>query len=283
MIKKVLWVFIIIFMFCAVGCSSQYQSERYLYRATKLAKNILVAPEAVPPQEFNRALNAYKIIFEKYPDTEAAKRARVATGSLYLSKEEHDKAREVFTEVLTLYPDDQNICLEARFAIGKSYENQGAWDKALSKYREIMKEYPSTGVALSLPIYIATHYEKEENVIEKNRSYMQAISYYEKIARENPNSELGYRAQNFITMCYMKLNDWTAALENLRKIGLDYPMARNLGITMRMIGDISIKRLNDPQKAVDIFEEFLEKNPDHPAKEPIKKGLEELRNVHLKQ
>lgn len=269
----------LILLFSAAGCSPQYQSERHLYRATRLAKNIIITPDAIPPQQFNRALNAYKLIFEKYPDTWSARRARVAIGSLYLAKKEYAKAREAFNEVIGIYTDDKRIGLEARFAIARSYENEGVWSRALLKYNEIIKDYPKTGIGFGLPMYIARHYEEEGNILRRDASYLSAIELYTKIAKENPDSELGYRAGNFIAMCYIKMSGWTMALESLKNLAMDYPMARNVGLTMRMIGDISVVRLAAPEKAIEIFEEFLAKNPEHPAKDAFEKGLEELRNA----
>ena len=272
---------VLVLLFSASGCSPQYQSERHLYRATKLAKNILINPEAIPPQQFNRALDAYKVIFEKYPDTWSAKRAKVAIGSLYLSKKEYAKAREAFNEVIEIYTDDKRISLEAWFAIAKSYESEDRWPVAISKYNEIIKEYPKTGIGFGLPMYIARHYEEEGDIAKRNRSYVRAISHYAKIVEENPKSEIGYRAQNFIALCYVRIEDWARAVENLKKLAMDYPVAKNISLTMRMIGDISVKRMNTPDLAIEIFEEFLERNPSHPAGEAMKKGLEELRNVSV--
>lgn len=268
-------------MFSIAGCSQEYQSERYLYRATKLARHIIMAPDAVPPQEFNKALNSYELVFTKYPDTISAKRARIGTGSLYLAKKENIKAREVFNKALELYPNDKAICIEARFAIAKSYESQDLWGKALLEYKGIIRDYPHTEMGLSLPAYIAQHYEKEKDAIGADNAYREAITHYRKIADENPKTMLGYKARDFIVICCLKKEDWPGALNNLEKLVMGYPGAKTVPASMRLVSDISINKLKDPGRAVEIFQKFLTIYPGHQAREFIRKGLEVLKNVPL--
>ena len=268
-------------MFGIAGCSREYQSERYLYRAAKLARHIIMAPDAVPPQEFNNALKAYTVIFEKYPDTLSAKRARIGMGALYLAKKENVKAREVFKKAIEFYPDDKAICIEARFAIAKSYENEDLWDNALIEYKGMIRDYPDTDMGLSLPVYIARHYEKEKDAIGADNAYREAIAHYKAFAEKNPDTMLGYKAREFIVTCYLKKEDWEEAVNSMEKMVMDYPMARTVPASMRLVSDISINKLKDPGKAIEIFHKFLSTHPRHPAKEFIQKGLGVLKNVSL--
>lgn len=280
---KRLGSFIVIALLAAsiAGCSNEYQSERYLYRATKLARHIIMAPESVPPQEFNKALNSYELVFTRYPDSASAKRARMGIGSLYLAKKENIKAREVFNKALELYPNDKVICIEARFAIAKNYESQDLWDKALAEYKGIITDYPDTEIGLSLPVYIARYFEKEKDAIGANNAYRDAIAHYKSLAEKNPNTILGFRAQDYIVICYTRQENWQEAVNSLEKIVTDYPMARTVSASMRLVSDISINRLKDPGKAIVIFQKFLSMHPGHPANKYIQKGIEVLNNVSI--
>lgn len=273
------FILILFILFSATGCSQEYQSERYLYRATKLARGILISPEMILPREFDQALKAYKLVFERYPDTWSAKRARIALGSLYLAKKQNIKARAAFKKALELYPDDKKISMEARFATAKSYEQEGTWNKAALEYAGLIKDYPDTGMGLSLPIYVARHYELEKNIVERDRAYMKAISHYANISEKNPNTVLGFRAQNLIVMCYSKKEDWPQAVNSLEKLVMDYPKAKNVGLSLRMIADVCAIRLDTPERAIRIFEKFLAEHPQHPLKDYVKEGLEALSNV----
>jgi len=106
------FIIILTLAFGVAGCTKEYASERAMYWASKFASRIIAAPEAVPPREFNKALEAYKAIFEKYPGTVSAKKARISEGVLYLTKKEYDKARQEFEKILELYPDNKVMIME---------------------------------------------------------------------------------------------------------------------------------------------------------------------------
>jgi tetratricopeptide (TPR) repeat protein len=262
-----------------LGCSQQYQAERSLHKAMQLSKDIIATPDAVPPSQFNKAIEAYTFVFEKYPDTLISRRARMLMGSLYVAKKEYAKSREVFKKTFELYPDDEAIAIEARFSIGKSYELEGLWPSALAEYSWIIRKYPDTQAGLDLPFYIARYYEKQKDIPARNDAYLKAIEHYRNSAEKYPNTDMGFLAESLIVTCYMNQEDWGMALDSLEKILLHYPMAKSVVLSLRTAADISIRQLKDPQRAVDIFNRFIEKNPKHPLNESIKKGLEAFKNV----
>ncbi|MBU1854026.1 MAG: tetratricopeptide repeat protein [Candidatus Omnitrophica bacterium] len=262
-------IFILFLLIGSAGCTDQYRSERDFYRATKLSRNILINPEAIPPREFQRAVNAYKLVIERYPDTWSAKKAGVALGSLYLAKGAYREAREKFEEILGIYPADKNVAAEAKFLIGKSYENEEMWDKAILEYQELIKDYPDTVIGIGLPMYIAQYYEKGKDIIERNRIYGDVIMHYTEISEENPNTEIAFKADSFIAMCYLKIENWPQAVKSLGKLAMDYPMNENIELTLRMVEDISVSKLNSPELAVEIFDKFLKEYPDHPLREHL--------------
>lgn len=263
------------------GCSREYQSERYLYSATKRAKNIVLNPEAIPPQEFQRGVDGYKLVYEKYPDTVGAKRARVAIGSLYLIRKDFQAARDTFNKAMELYPDDKGICLEARSGIAKSYEDEGNWPRALGEYRGILRDYANTEAGLTLPLYIADHYAKEKDLVGRNNAYNDAIRHYTDLNEKYRNTLLGFRADELIVTCNVKKDDWLGAAGALRKLIMDYPMAKTVPASMRMLSDISVNRLNAPQKAIDVMKEFLGRYPKHPLSDFVRKGIEVLNNANV--
>ncbi|MFC1667448.1 tetratricopeptide repeat protein [Candidatus Omnitrophota bacterium] len=272
-------ILILLVVLSIAGCSEEYNSERYLYKAANLSKDIVAAPEIIPPYEFDKAIEAYRLVFEKYPDTFSARRARVSMGTLYLFKKDYATAREILNKALELYPEDRNISIDARFTIAKSYEKEGLWDKAFVEYKRIVNAYPKSGIALTLPTHIVNHYNKTGNIIERNIACDTAIRYYSSIAKENPKSKLGFRAESFMATCYIKNEDWSEAVGSLEKLVMHYPTVNTVGLSLRMIGDISVKRLNDSKKAIDIFNRFLKRYPDHVFKEGLEKWLEVLSNV----
>ena len=277
--RKVQCVISILMLIGILGCSQQYQAERSLYKALRLSKDIIATPDAVPPSQFNKAIEAYTFVFEKYPDTLIARKARMAMGALYVAKKEYAKAREVFKKTFEMYPDDKVLAIEARFAIGKSYELEGLWDKALAEYTDMIRKYPDTQAGLDIPFYIARYYEKQKDIPARNAAYVKAVEHYKYLAEKFPNTDMGLMAESLIVTCYMNQEDWNAALGAIEKILTHYPMAKTVVLSLRTAADISVRQLKDPQRAIDIFNRFMERNPKHPLNESIKKGLEALKNV----
>ena len=277
--RKIQCVILVFMLMSIVGCSQQYQAERSLYKAVRLSKDIIATPDAVPPSQFNKAIEAYTFVFEKYPETLIGRKARMAMGSLYVAKKEYAKSREVFKKMLELYPDDKAVAIEARFSIGKSYELEGLWDKALLEYSGIIRKHSDTQAAFDLPIYIARYYEKQKDIPARNAAYLKAIEHYRSSAEKYPNTDMGFLAESMIVTCYMNQEDWVMALEALEKLLADYPMAKTVVLSLRTAADISVRELKNPQRAIDIFNRFMEKNPKHPLNESIKKGLEAFKNV----
>jgi len=241
--------------------------------------NILINPEAIPPKEFNQAANAYKLVFEKYPDTLSAKRAMISLGTLYLAKGENLKAREMFKKAIKNDPGNLINYLNAQLAIGKSYENEGEWATALTGYRKLIKDYPNTEVGLNLPMYIAEHFRKAGDIVKRNEAYDTAIRHYKRLAEKNPDTVLGYRAENLIVNCYLNKGEWRNAASSLEKMVMDYPMAKGVPLSMKMLADLSVRKLNNPGRAIKFFERFLEQYSEHPIADYLNEGWKELKNV----
>ncbi|MDP2911048.1 MAG: tetratricopeptide repeat protein, partial [Candidatus Omnitrophota bacterium] len=174
---------------------------------------------------------------------------------------------------------DKAVAIEARFSMGKSYELEGLWDKALLEYSGIIRKHPDTQAAFDLPIYIARYYEKQNDIPARNAAYLKAVAHYKVLAEKYPNTDMGFLAESLVVTCYMNQEDWSAALGATEKLLDDYPMAKTVVLSLRTAADISIRQLKDSQRAIDIFNRFIKKNPKHPLNESIKKGLEAFKDV----
>lgn len=268
-------------MLGSAGCSRQYESEKYLYKAIKTARKVLLAPETALPFEFDKAIGAYQFIIDNYSDTLSAKRARIAIGSLHLAKKENAKARDIFNNTLRIYPNDRNMKLEILFSIGKSYENEGDWRKAVTVYKKIMREYANTDIALGIPLYIIRYFKKEKNAEEITKAYQEAIQYYKAIADKKEKEEYGFKAQGFIVRVYIEQEAWEEAVNSLEKLITDYPWAANVGLSIRMMEDISIGKLENKDRVVKFIENFVAGHSKHPLAESLKKEIVNLKNVQV--
>ncbi|MDI6704586.1 MAG: tetratricopeptide repeat protein [bacterium] len=65
-------------------------------------------------------------------------RAIFGLGNLYLQRGEFRKAEEEFKEALSLEPQDKNIIISIHYALGSLYERKGDFNRAKEKFEEIV-------------------------------------------------------------------------------------------------------------------------------------------------
>lgn len=265
-------------VFSLLDYRGEYLAERKLYFTDKAFTSILKGPEFIPPAFYAQTAAQYKDIITKYAKTVSSKKARLLLGGLYVSKKEFAAARGEFNDILKKFPEDKNYCAEALFAIGNSYEAEAKWAEALSTYESIMDNYIGTTRALNTPLHIANYYKRKDDDASKNNYLLKAAGYYKKIAQTYPNSQLGYIALNYEIASFQLLEKWGAVLEMLKNILFDYPNAPDIIRNLRRIEMIAIQRLKAPQRAIDIFEDFIKQYPEHRLNNILQKQIKLLRD-----
>ena len=112
-----------------------YQNaESSLFDAEKLAES---------EELLKTAQTELKAVFEKYPNTTFADKARYQyAGTLYY-QENYAEARTQFQQIIENHqPESQIESLYAQKAIGNTYEQEGAYEKAIEAYQA--KSFPAT-------------------------------------------------------------------------------------------------------------------------------------------
>ncbi|MDP1853748.1 MAG: tetratricopeptide repeat protein [Candidatus Omnitrophota bacterium] len=275
---SILILFICALIFSFLDYRGEYLAERKLFFANKTLSNILKNQESVPSALYEKTAKQYKYIISKYPKTISAKGARLLLGRFYISRKEFDAARLEFNKILNQYPEDKNYCAQALFAIGNSYESEDKWNQALSTYENIMNNYIGTPLAMNMPIYIANRYAQKKDDTNKNSYFSKAIEYYQKIAGEYPNTQLGYIAMNSRITCLELMGNWNAALEALQVMVNNYPNTPSVINGLKMIGIISFLKLKQPQRAVDIYKDFISRHPKHKLNTLLEKQINTIKN-----
>ncbi len=276
--KKIFDILAVIVL-CLVlsSCSKEYNAERALWKAGRHARDIAKNPDAIPPSEYNRTIEEYKTIINKFSGLGIERDARFGLGQFYILKKDYEAARREFKEIFRLYPEEKGLLASAQFALGNSYEKEGVWEQALIEYRKLIEDFPNSNLALQMPIYIAGYYEKQREEAAREKAFRDAVQYYQRIASENPKTELGYSAENLIVFSYLKLGDWEKAVEALETLVIDYPKSRAVAQNLKLASDICIKKLDSPEKTVSIYERFISENPNHPLSDKIKERIEVLK------
>ena len=112
-----------------------YQNaENSLFDAEKLAES---------EELLKTAQTELKAVFEKYPNTIFADKARYQYASTLYYQGNYAEARTQFQQIIeTHQPENQIESLYAQKAIGNTYEQEGAYEKAIEAYQA--KSFPAT-------------------------------------------------------------------------------------------------------------------------------------------
>lgn len=82
------------------------------------------------------ALENFKIVIAKYPESETAHEALLWLGDYYLKKANYEKATEYYIQFLKNFPGSDKVD-NVNFELGQIYQAQGLFDKALNQYKTI--------------------------------------------------------------------------------------------------------------------------------------------------
>ncbi len=118
---------------------------RQATEAYQNAENSLFDPEKLAESEelLKTAQSELTAVFEKYPNTAFADKARYQYASTLYYQGNYAEARTQFQHIIENHqPENQIESLYAQKAIGNTYEQEGAYDKAIEAYQA--KSFPET-------------------------------------------------------------------------------------------------------------------------------------------
>ncbi|MBU1087169.1 MAG: tetratricopeptide repeat protein [Candidatus Omnitrophica bacterium] len=266
----------VMFCLCLVlltsGCSEQYKMERMVWHADQAAKPIFINEGSVPSYEFKRVMDMYRKIIDAKPDSGFALDAKFKIAKLYISNQEFDQARLEYDQVLEKYKDNPELSANTVFLKALSYEQEKEWSEALKMFDLIIKQYPETSQSLSVPMYIANYYMKNEDTVSAVQAYKTAIDYYQEIADRYPNSKAGLLCENMIVRAYMEMSSWNDALNYMQSLDSKYKLGPD---TLMVMAQIYKEKLNDPVKMRAIYNRILEEFPDHKVAKYVKQLMEQ--------
>ncbi len=248
--------------------ASQFELIDIIYRLAKVYEHQL--------NQAPRALEIYQEISNRYPRSRELGKVNVAIGSIYLSQKRYDLAREKFKYVLNNYSDDEASCLQAQMSIAKAYELENNWHKAVNEYQWVVENFPNTLPALDIPMYIARYYESQQEHELARIAYDKAIKQYTTTVEQYPNSMVAVVAAQNMADIFVKQAQWPQAVETLQRLlTMDLPMPDRVKAYLTL-ENIYEEKLNDQQKALEIYAELLQKYPQLPFAASLEMKSQEL-------
>lgn len=164
---------------------------------------------------YQKAIEDYKAVVDKYPGSPYAPQAQYKIGLIYhLFLRDARKAREVFTALLLIYPSCKEVPY-ARRAMAEIYTQLGDYQKAIGEYEELVKT--SWGEERDM-----FRYEIAEEYLRLN-DIRQARIELQELLRDSPFSEIAPQAYHQIAHLYHLEGNLQEAIKAYDKVIQSYP------------------------------------------------------------
>ena len=92
---------------------------------------------------FEDAIEKFRALLDKYPNSSLAPDAQYAIGWVYFSQKQYSQAIAEFDKVTTNYPNNPSA-IRALYSKGDSYYNSAQYQQALMCYSELLTRYPTS-------------------------------------------------------------------------------------------------------------------------------------------
>lgn len=254
----------------------EYRVEQRVWQTNKKLYDAVRNREAVPDQVFAQIAGQYEQILRDFPNSQLIPRVGILLGEVYAVQKDYETARKKFKNVCPGYSQNESICAEAKSNIGKTYEFQDDWPNALEVYEGVIKDYSVTDTGLLLPMHIGDYYRTHQRAPDARQAYDNAALHYARISKQHPNSTIEFKSLRLQADCYLIQERWNEAVDALGQLLFKFPAYPMTTDTIRMINAVSVEKLKNPARAVELYQRFIEKNPNHALNKYLQQMLANL-------
>lgn len=224
--------------------------------------------EAKPEKAtFQNAEEKLQVIFEKYPNTHLADKARYNFAKSLYYQGKYPEARAQFENVVeTHQPENQIYALYAQKAVGNCYEQEGNYAEAISAYEA--RVFPTTPelapeirqfVLTSAKFHQALCHEKLNAIEGAQASYKEIIDEFQNTINagiEQKSSDLIKEAKDLLTLIEEPLDLTKAESKETEELYFESLVAYTDVIrAYKVEKDVSGGLLSDVRKRIRRFEE----------------------------
>lgn len=239
-----------------------YAAEKLYYRAMKAYEKIAARPNTAMPKKLDYVERNLQMIISRYPKSNVVEDAHLSLAQFHLGNQSYTEALNVLYDIINTYDNTVLLC-QAHFLRGTVFEEQGQWDKALREYTILRDKYKDTPLALGMPLYIADYYKEEEDYGQAQQAFGQAVQFYTKVEKEERGTARGYASANLLIRAYMELEQYEEAGREVENTIKNYPKLLPLMQQVPNIDRIFIKKLNNIDKAIELYRSMKLKTNDH--------------------
>ncbi len=265
-------------VFWFFGRDDAYRAEKILYRTNKTYDKILLNPDATPPSMVQKTVSDLERVVEEHPETEAARLARMKLVEIYMTSKKYAAALLLFDDIVAAEETkSRERATRALYMKGIAYEKMGNWVMALNVFEKLREEFPDTMIGLQVPLYIANHYRLNQETAKAQEAFGEAEEFYNNTYEANEGTTRGFIALSMLLELYGKFRLYEKAGETIKRIIVAYPMDTAYAHVLPFIDTIYMKRLNEPNRALDMYEIIGEKTGDEKLKRFIHGKISELK------
>ena len=259
------------------GCDSGvYSAEKRFWHASKAYNELVKAPEKATQVDYQKIIDSFREITIRYPTWPDSAQAQFNIGQLYAMQGNLSKAKDEFGAILNDYSQNVDMCANGLFMITLIYEKEDNWPRAKESLDKITDSYPNTATAFQVPIHIAEYYKRRGQNSEAETTYAAALDKYKKVIKENPKSYGAVMAIDLIVTCYVDREQWNEALDYLSGLVNDYSDTALAPKALFIEGAIYEQKLSQPNKAIELYREIIQKYPKTPFAKTAQKQIKTL-------
>jgi TolA-binding protein len=129
---------------------------------------------------------------------------------------------------------------------------------------------------MDAPVYIAQHYKVVHQPDKMMAAFGEAITHYNALALNNPNTVLAYSAKMLVANCYAAMQEWQSAISTLNGIIEKYKGKVNADALLMNIAMIYSREVKDTTKAKETLERLLKEYPKSKLAKTATALLEEM-------
>ncbi|MFC2061066.1 tetratricopeptide repeat protein [Elusimicrobiota bacterium] len=197
---------IIVMMSVLAGCGGDYNAEKMYWQIGREHKDVFKSPANASDMDFSSAIADLKNIVVAHPSWSRAPEIRYNIGKMYEQREDYEKARNEFREIVIGFPQNYEICARSRFMIGILYEKENNTEKAVESFNKVIERHQNTVIGVQMPLYIAQYYARKEMKEEAEREFKKAARKYKDMVEVNPYSKKVPLLHNLMVLSYMGQN-----------------------------------------------------------------------------
>lgn len=260
----------------AIGSGGEYAAEKLFHGAMKKAHDIVTNPDVAPPAQIASVEKQLKLLIKKYPGANITKFGHIGLLEFYTVTKKYEEALKEIEDIRRVYSSDPGILSTAQFAKGIVYERQDNWDRAVKEYKILEEKYPTTQLGIQIPLYIGKHYDSKGMYGEAGNTYRDAIAFYTGMKKNYSGKAIGYTASVLLIQTYLNLKDYESAGSATEDTLHKYASPAAFIQLLPLVQNIYVENLNNPKKAIELYEFVLTKTKDRRLEKILKQKIKLL-------